>query len=216
MRITALQFHESEGVDDWRVLAFGACAHFVTGSFSTGVALVGAIGALAGQVGKDPDVDLRPGHVTVRLLTLEQSGLTEADRELAVLISRAARELGVSADPSAVSDVQFAIDVMDLAKVRPFWAAVLGYEEWGEEDVIDPRLRMPSIWFQEMDEPRTQRNRIHIDVFVPHDQAEARVAAAVAAGGRVLYDAQAPTWWTLADPEGNEVDVATWLGRDGF
>ncbi|MFI6482141.1 VOC family protein [Nonomuraea sp. NPDC050663] len=216
MRITALQFHESEGVDDWRVLAFGACAHFLTGSLSTGVALIGAIGALAGQVGKDPDVDLRPGHVTVRLLTLEQSGLTEADRELAVRISLAARELGVSADPSAVSDVQFAIDVMDVAKVRPFWAAVLGYEEWGEEDVIDPRLRMPSIWFQEMDKPRTQRNRIHIDVFVPHDQAEARVAAAVAAGGRVLNDTTAPTHWTLADPEGNEVDVATWQGRDGF
>lgn len=216
MRITALQFHESEGVDDWRVLASGACAHFLTGSLLTGVALVGAIGALAEQVGKAPDVDLRPGHVTVRLLTLEESGLTEADRELAVLISLAAREMGVSADPSAVSDVQFAIDVMDVAEVRPFWAAVLGYEEWGEEDVIDPRLRMPSIWFQQMDEPRTQRNRIHIDVFVPHDQAEARVAAAVAAGGRVLNEAQAPTHWTLADPEGNEVDVATWLGRDGF
>jgi 4a-hydroxytetrahydrobiopterin dehydratase len=49
---------------------------------------------------------------------------------------------------------------------------------------------------------------------VPHDVAEARVAAAVAAGGRVVFDRFAPAWWTLADPEGNEVDIATWQNRD--
>jgi 4a-hydroxytetrahydrobiopterin dehydratase len=64
-----------------------------------------------------------------------------------------------------------------------------------------------------MDTPRPQRNRIHVDVSLPPDEAEARIAAAVAAGGRVLDDSHAPPWWTLADPEGNEADVATWLGR---
>ena len=58
-----------------------------------------------------------------------------------------------------------------------------------------------------------ERNRIHVDVFVPHDQAEERVAAALAAGGRLVSDEHAPAWWTLADAEGNEADVATWLGR---
>jgi 4a-hydroxytetrahydrobiopterin dehydratase len=66
-----------------------------------------------------------------------------------------------------------------------------------------------------MDGPRTGRNRIHIDVSVPHDQAESRIAAAVAAGGRVVYQAEAPAFWTLADAEGNEVDIATWQGREG-
>ena len=65
------------------------------------------------------------------------------------------------------------------------------------------------VWFQQMDAPRPQRNRIHVDLYVPHDEAEARVAAAIAAGGRVVNDANAPGWWTLADPEGNEVDVAS-------
>jgi 4a-hydroxytetrahydrobiopterin dehydratase len=65
-----------------------------------------------------------------------------------------------------------------------------------------------------MDAPRPQRNRMHIDVWVPHDQAEARVAAAIAAGGRLVTDAHAPMWWVLADPEGNEADVATWMSRD--
>jgi len=70
------------------------------------------------------------------------------------------------------------------------------------------------LWFQQMDAPRPQRNRIHLDVWVPHDQAEARIAAAIAAGSRMVTDKHAPLWWTLADAEGNEVDIATTMGRD--
>ncbi len=65
-----------------------------------------------------------------------------------------------------------------------------------------------------MDVPRRERNRIHVDLFVPHDEAENRVRAALTAGGRLVSDANAPASWTLADPEGNEVDLATWMGRD--
>ena len=110
--------------------------------------------------------------------------------------------------------MQLTIDATDPDVVRPFWAALLGYDEMGDRDLVDPRRVGPPIWFQEMGEPRTQRNRMHVDVFVAHDQAEARVSAAVAAGGRVIYDEHAPAWWTLADPEGNEADVASWVGRD--
>ena len=74
--------------------------------------------------------------------------------------------------------------------------------------------RGPSFWFQRMDAPRPQRNRIHIDVWVPHDQAEARIAAAIAAGGHLVTDQHAPSWWVLADAEGNEACVATWMSRD--
>ncbi|MGZ8596539.1 MAG: VOC family protein, partial [Actinomycetota bacterium] len=98
--------------------------------------------------------------------------------------------------------------------VLPFWRAVLGYRQVGDADLIDPRFEGPPFWFQQMDVARPQRNRIHIDVYVPHDQAEARVAAAIAAGGHVVSDENAPEWWTLADAEGNEVDVAPWPDRD--
>jgi 4a-hydroxytetrahydrobiopterin dehydratase len=84
----------------------------------------------------------------------------------------------------------------------------------GDEDVVDPDLQGPPFWFQQMDAPRPQRNRIHIDLYIPHDQAEARVAAALAADGHVVNDENAPGWWTLADAEGNEVDVASWPDRD--
>jgi 4a-hydroxytetrahydrobiopterin dehydratase len=217
-RITARRFHEAAGVEDWRVLGEGACAYFRTGSFAAGVALAEAISRLAGLGDHHPDVDLRHGGVTVRLITIADDyyGLSERDLELAQQISVVARELGVPADPSNVQTVEVSIDALVGPEVMPFWRAVLDYQYRGDspEDLIDPRGRGASFWFQQMDAPRPQRNRVHIDVWVPHDQAEARVAAAIAAGGRLVTDAHAPMWWVLADPEGNEADVATWMSRD--
>jgi 4a-hydroxytetrahydrobiopterin dehydratase len=217
--ITPGQFHAADGVQDWRVVGEGACAYFRTGSFAASARLVDAIGQLAGLDGHQPDVDLRQGGVTVRLLTITDDayGLSERDVELARQISAVARELGVPADPSVVQTVMVTIDALVSPDVMPFWRAVLGYQERvdsPEEDLVDPRGRGPSFWFQQMDAPRPQRNRVHLDVWVPHDQAEARIAAAIAAGGRLVSDAQAPSWWVLADPEGNEACVATWLHRD--
>jgi 4a-hydroxytetrahydrobiopterin dehydratase len=217
--ITVRQFHQAEGVEDWRVVGDGACAWFGTGSFAAGARLVGAIAELAGLGVHQPDVDLRHDGVTVRLLTVtgDWYGLSERDLELARRISALAREQGVPADPSMVQSVQVSIDALVGADVLPFWRAVLGYEyrpDSPDEDLVDPRGRGPSFWFQRMDAPRPQRNRVHVDVWVPYEQAEARVAAAVAAGGRLLTDEHAPAWWVLADPEGNEVCVATAMSRD--
>jgi 4a-hydroxytetrahydrobiopterin dehydratase len=217
-RISPRQFHEAPGVEDWRVLGEGACSYFRTGSFAAGARLVHAIGELAGVEEHHPDVDLRYGGVTVRLITITHDyyGLSERDVDLARQISAAARELDVPADPSAVQTVQVTIDALLLPGVIPFWRAVLGYQDRGDspEDLIDPHGRGPSFWFQQMDAPRPQRNRVHIDVWVPHDRAEARIAAAIAAGGHLVTDQYAPEWWVLADAEGNEACVATWMGRD--
>lgn len=214
-RITARQFHDSDGVGDWRAMLYNKVgAHFRTGSFATGVALVEAIGRLAEAANHHPEVDLRSAGVSVWLTTDEVNGLSELDVALARRISQAARAVGALADPGAVQQVSLTIDALVSAKVKPFWQALLGYREWGDEDLVDPLGRWSSFWFQDMDAPRPQRNRIHLDIAVPHDQAQARVAAAVAAGGRVLSDAHAPTGWILADPEGNEACVTTWLGRD--
>jgi 4a-hydroxytetrahydrobiopterin dehydratase len=213
-RITPRQFQESAGLGDWRDVGMGGCACFRTGSFAAGVTLVDEIGRIADALDHHRDVDLQYATVTVRVLTHDVLGLTDLDVELAHQISAAARALDIAADPAAVQTVQLTIDALVTADVRPFWRAVLGYEEVGEEDLFDPRGRGPAIWFQPQDAPRPQRNTIHIDVFVPNDEAEARVAAALAAGGRLVDDSHAPHWWTLVDAEGNEVDVATTFGRD--
>ena len=204
------RFHEV----DWRVVRDDASTHFRTGSFAAGVALVEAIGRLADAANHHPDVDLRSDGVTVRLRPHDVDGLSEREVELARQISAAARELEVPVDLTGLQIVQVAIDALVIPDVLPFWRAVLGYEQVGDEDLFNPRWQGPPFWFQQMDAPRPQRNRIHIDIYVPHDQAEARVAAALAAGGHVVSDENAPGWWTLADAEGNEVDVAPWPDQD--
>lgn len=211
--MTPKQFHAADGIEDWRVMGEGACAFFRTGSLAAGARLVQAIGELGGLQPFQPDLDVRHDGVTVRLVTIADDlyGLSERDVELARQISAVARELGATPEPSAVQSIQVTIDALSSPEVMAFWRAVLGYEyrDKEREDLMDPRGRGPFFWFQQMDEPRPQRNRIHIDVFVPPEVAEARVAAALAAGGRLVNDENAPHWWTLADPEGNEVDVAT-------
>ncbi|MGW6130326.1 VOC family protein [Cellulomonas sp. NPDC055163] len=212
-RISPRQVAEAHGLADWRVVWGGAwaCAHFRTPSFSVAAALVQAISGAATTAHRHPDVDLRPEGVTVRLRGDGPEGFRTRDLDLARTISAAARALDAHADPSAVQHVQFAVDALGTAQVRPFWRAVLGYDELGDEDLVDPLRRGPSVWFQPMDAPRPQRNRLHVDVYLPVDQVEARIEAAVAAGGAVVSDAHAPAWWTLADPEGNEVDLAVWI-----
>ncbi len=209
-KVSLGRFHEA----DWRVVRDDASTHFRTESFAAGVALVDAIGRLADAASLHPDVDLRPHGVTVRLRSDNQGRMSEGDLALAGQISEAARQLGIPIDLAGLQMVQVAIDALVIPDVLPFWRAVLGYDQVGDEDLLDPHRQDPPVWFQQMDAPRPQRNRIHIDLYVPHDQAEARVAAAIAAGRHIVNDDNAPGWWTLADAEGNEVDVAPWPDQD--
>ena len=216
--ITASEFHESDGVEDWRVVGDGACTYFRTGSFGAGARLVQAISELPGLADHSPDVDLRLDGVTIRLITITDDyyGMSRRDLELARQISRVARELDTPADPMAIQSILVVPGAPDAAAIMPFWRAVLGYEPRGDspdEDLVDPRNRWPAFWFESMDEPRQGGGAIHIAVWVPFELAEARVAAALAAGGRLVRDV-APRWWTLADAAGNEADVATVKGRD--
>ncbi|NUT36529.1 MAG: VOC family protein [Hamadaea sp.] len=203
-RMTAAEFHAAEGVDDWRALYHLVSAHYRTGSLREGIALVDRIGLIAGDA-SHLKVDLRPAGVTV--------SLSRRDAALARAISVAAGDLGLPPDPAAVQVVNVTIDALVFADVVPFWRAVLGYGQIGDDYLYDPQGRGPGLGFQQMDSPRPQRNCIHLDVAVPHEQAEARIAAALAAGGRLVTDAYAPQWWVLADREGNEACVATWVGR---
>lgn len=219
-RVRPRQFHATAGLEDWRVVGEGACAFFRAPSFGVGARLAQGIGELPGVAGDPPDVDLRRDGVTVRLITVtgDYYGLTGRHVELAREISALARALGLTADPSRVQTVQVTVDALVGAAVVPFWRALLGYENraGSDEDLIDPRRRGAPFYFQRMDAPRPQRNRVHVDVWVPYDRAEERIAAALAAGGRLVNDADAPSNWVLADPEGNEacVGVAGPPGED--
>ena len=218
-RITPKQFHEAEGTEEWRVLGEGAFAYFRTGSMATGARLVQAISEVPGVNDHERDVDVRRDGVTVRLITVDDGyrGMSRRDVELARQISAAAQRLGLAADPSAVQSFLVIPGATVTAEVMPFWRVVLGYvprPDSPDEDLIDPRGIGPSFWFEGMKEPRADGGgAIHVAIFVPYEQAEARIAAALAAGGRMVRDTYAPMWWTLADAAGNEADIATTEGR---
>ncbi len=169
-------------------------------------------------------IDLRSARVDLALMDEASSAVTARDVELAFGVTDSVRDLGydTTASPAGLRPVQaleIAIDALDIAAIRPFWAAVLGYvSEPGKDGpqaaLVDPHRSGPAIWFQQMDAPRPQRNRIHFDVTVSHDEAEARIAAALAAGGTLVSDAEARAFWILADIEGNEICVCTWQDRD--
>jgi 4a-hydroxytetrahydrobiopterin dehydratase len=219
-RIAPRAFEEEEGVQDWRVIGEGACIYFRTGSFAASARLVQAIGELIGLDDHPPAVDVRNGGVTIRLITVSDDymGMTERDLLVARQISALAEEMGLSADPSAVQSLLVIPGAPVIAEVMPFWRAVHGYEHRADspdEDLVDPLDRGPAFWFESMDEPRPDGGgAIHVAIWVPYEQAEGRIAAALAAGGRMVRDEFAPSWWTLADAAGNEADVATTMGRD--
>jgi 4a-hydroxytetrahydrobiopterin dehydratase len=214
--ITARGFHHSEGVSHWRVCDGGASAWFDTSDLATGLRFALSVAALPECVGHPPDLDARSTGVMVRLNTFGPGpdGLSTLDVAAARAISEVAREHGLVADPSRISSLVLNIGSTSPAAIVPFWSAVLGLDEVDGE-LNDSLARQPVVCFQHLQDPRPGHGRIHVDVWVPHDQAEARVAAALAAGGRLVSDAPAPSWWILADPDGNEACVATWMGTDG-
>lgn len=170
-------------------------------------------------------LDARPDRVMVTIENLSVPWPGQAEIDLARQISAIAADLGletlpdVGASSRSVQAVEIAIDALDIPKIRPFWKAVMGYADeigrTGPEDaIVDPHGQSPAIWFQQMDAPRPQRNRIHFDISVPHDEAEPRLSAALAAGGTLVSDKAAPAFWVLADAEGNEACITTWQARD--
>jgi 4a-hydroxytetrahydrobiopterin dehydratase len=216
--MTPDEFHESDGVADWRVLGEGAQAFWRTGSLSESARFVTAIAAVAETADHAPDIDIRPDGVSLRLLTRSDDGfgMTRRDLDLARRISAVAREHGLSADPTAVQSLLLVVGAPGGTDVFPFWRAALGYDprpDSPDEDLVDPHRRDTNVWFEEMAQARGDGGgALHVGIFVPPEAAEARVAAALAAGGRLVRD-RGPMWWTLADGAGNEADIATTQGR---
>jgi len=213
-RVYARQFHAAAGAEAWRILPEGAAACFRSDAFSASTGFVDAIGQLVRE-GPAPSVDIRADGVTVLIHAFKglDYGLVTSDLELARAISTAAREMGLTADPAAVQSLSVIPGATDRAAIMPFWTAVLGYQprpDSPDEDLVDPHARLAPFWFEQMDEPRADgQGTVHLVVWVPWDAAEARVAAGLAAGGRLVRRNDAENFWTLADPAGNEIDIAT-------
>jgi 4a-hydroxytetrahydrobiopterin dehydratase len=213
---------------------------FILGTLQTFVLVpslaeaAGVVASVTAATGAHADqslrADVRADRVALTLQSAATGWVTRREIDLAGQISALITGLGLktSADGGpagsapatrTVQGLEIGIDALDIPAIRPFWRAVLGYvDEPGQvgepNGLVDPVGQGPAVWFQQMDAPRPQRNRIHFDVAVPPDEAPDRIAATLAAGGRLLSDAEAPAFWVLGDPEGNEACVCTWQGRD--
>jgi len=214
--LTARAFHHTEGLSDWRVCDGGASAWFDVPDLATGLRFALAVATRPECVDHAPDMDARRTGVMLRLSTFGPGpdGLSTLDAAAARAVSEVAREHGLVADPSRIGSMVLNIGSTDVEAIRPFWSAVLGLDVVDAE-LNDPLARQPVVCFQHFEVPRPGHGRVHVDVWVPHDRAEDRVAAALAAGGRLVSDEPAPSWWILADQDGNEACVATWIGTDG-
>jgi 4a-hydroxytetrahydrobiopterin dehydratase len=219
----------SRAVDSigWRYLLGTLAASVPAGSLGQAASIATVASAACGEHADGHlRIDLRADRVELSLTDRQVGWATRRDTELAGAITTALAGIGATVAPPVTADyprpvqmLELAIDAMDIAAIRPFWKAVLGYgDEPGndgpQDAIVDPAGQLPAIWFQQMDQPRPQRNRIHFDITVAHEEAEPRIHAALDAGGVLLSDAEARAFWLLADAEGNEVCVCTWQDRD--
>ncbi|MCP9276197.1 VOC family protein [Mycolicibacterium arenosum] len=204
----------------WRLILGVLISHVPVASLADAASTAQVAVAAAGDADGHLSVDLLADRVVLRLHTAAVGTVTDHDLRLARAISGAVRTAPGHGD-AVPQNVEIAIDALDIPLIRPFWQAVTGYVgDPGPPDLpdgalLDPLRRGPTIWFQQMDAPRHRdRNRIHLDVDVPPEHAQARIDAALAAGGVMRDAGAAPAFWVLADPEGNEACVCTWQGRD--
>ncbi len=202
------EFLSADGVDDWVILHGGPTAVFRVGSLQEAARLAAAVAEIPGL---EPRTLLTAAsdRLTVKL-TREMWGTEPRHVDVARAISALARENGATADRGAIQEIQLAVaakpDAIDLG----FWRAVLGYAPLHEDNCIDPLGQGSTVWMQDLDPNKPLRHAMHVDVSVARDHAEARMQAAVAAGGRVVDDSSAPGAWILSDRSGNKVCIAAW------
>jgi 4a-hydroxytetrahydrobiopterin dehydratase len=226
--LTGEQIAEAD-LTDWRKLGQGLHARYVTADFATGVRFVTAVGTAADALGHHPRVTMGDGYVDLKLISDDavyrddEGGehrvewVTQRDIDLARRITEIAADQAVRADPASITTIELALDTAHAAMIAPMWAALLtgGTEARGRgtigDDVRDATGRVPILWFQDTDEHETPRQRFHLDVWVAPEVAEQRIAAAVAAGGTVVDDSQAPSYTVIADEDGNRACVCTSL-----
>jgi 4a-hydroxytetrahydrobiopterin dehydratase len=201
------RFLAAEGVEDWVVLHGGAMAAFRVPSLAEAARLAEALAQIPGL--DAALITLTGGQLTVRLAR-GVFRLEDRHIELALAVSAVARQHGATADRSLAQEVSFAIAAQPDAIDVNFWRAVLGYAALADDNAVDPLGHGSTVWMQDLNPAKSLRHAMHVDVSVAREEAERRLAAALAAGGRIVDDSEAPACWILADRAGNRVCIASW------
>ena len=194
--------------DGWLHVPDALTTRIRTGDFAAGLRLINAIAAAAEEMNHHPDLVLRYAEVDVRLTSHDVGGVTERDLRLAAEVGELAEAAGLRPACEGLATLELALDTPELARVKPFWQAVLRMDDVSPQDLAHRSGDIPLIWFQESgsDEPR---QHWHLDVWVDPGQVDDLINRAEEAGGRLVTDEYAPSFWVLADPEGNKVCLCT-------
>jgi 4a-hydroxytetrahydrobiopterin dehydratase len=207
---------------DWRKLAQGLHARFLVDDFRAGARFLAAVGDAGEGLGHYPRVSMGAGFVDLKLVSddaiyRDDEGtehvvewVTQQDVDLARRITEIAADHGLDADPASVSDIELGLDTSRSATIAPVWAALLtgSAEAQGRgtpsDEIRDATGRVPNLWFGDASEDGSAGQRFHLEVYVAPEVAEQRIASAVAAGGTVVDDSQAPSLTVIADQDGNK------------
>jgi 4a-hydroxytetrahydrobiopterin dehydratase len=204
------------GLPDWRKLAQALHARYRIPDFTSGAAFITAVAEASDAADHHPDLKLSYGVIDISLCTHEDGlWVTEKDIDLARRISDLARQHELTAEPGAVTQIELALDTADEGRVGPFWSVVLtgSADNTIYDSVFDPTARVPGMWFQNTGPHETPRQRWHFDLWLAPEVADERIAGAVAVGGTIVDDSEAPSFTVLADPDGNKVCICTYLER---
>lgn len=218
-RLTATEVREA-GLADWRLLMGRIRARFSTGDFAAGMGLVNAVAEAAERADHHPDVTITYGDVIVSLSSHDVHGITSRDLDLAREISALAAERGLAADVAGLTQLDIGLDTGRGAELAPFYAALLGSTVQRGEPV-DATGQVPTIWWQDQHDldpdhalpEQSFEQRWHFDVWVPEDDAPRRLQAVLDAGGALVSDRAAPSYWVVEDADGNRSCICTTVGR---
>ncbi|NYF98078.1 VOC family protein [Janibacter cremeus] len=207
--LTSQQVHDQAPIG-WREVDGMLRTRLTTSGFEESLRLVQEIASAADEANHHPDIDLRYGWVGLAMASHDVGGITSRDIELAGTIARIADERGAQLTPEVTTSMTVGINTSDPDAIRDFWAALTGHTPAPHDSTSlpSPDGQLPEIWFQVTDDPGG-RGRTHLDVYVPNDLAQERVDAVLAAGGVLVTDDFAPSWWVLADADGNQACVCT-------
>ncbi|WP_430645242.1 4a-hydroxytetrahydrobiopterin dehydratase [Agromyces sp. GXS1127] len=218
------------GLTDWRKLAQALHARYLVGDFATAARFVAGVGEAGDAIGHHPRVSICDGWIDLQLVSTDAvyrddegvehlvEWVTQQDVDLARRISEVAADHGIDAEPSSVSMVELGLDTARSATIAPVWAALLtGHAESQghgspSDEIRDPTGRVPHLWFGDADDAAASagaRQRFHVEVYVAPEVLEQRIAAAVAAGGTVVDDREAPSLTVIADQDGNTGVICT-------
>lgn len=209
------------GLSQWRKLAQGLHARYLISDFGAGARFVTTVGEAGDAIGHHPSVSIGDGYVDLKAVSADavyrdEAGtehvvewVTQKDIDLARRITEIAADHRLRADPALVSVIELGLDTAQSATIAPVWAALLTGNPASQgagspsDEIRDATGRVPNLWFGDADEHAPASQRFHLEVYVPREVAEQRIAAAVAAGGTVVDDSGAPGLTVIADQDGN-------------